>query len=107
MKKLIIIYGKPASGKLTTALELNKISGYPVFHNHLTIQISKALFGKKSKKYFDLIELLRLMSIEYYFKTSPKGLVFTWFYWGDKRDINFVSKIDTLSKKLGVKIFKT
>lgn len=33
--KLIYIYGPPASGKLTVAKELEKLTKYKLFHNHL------------------------------------------------------------------------
>jgi RNase adaptor protein for sRNA GlmZ degradation len=37
--KLVIIYGPPASGKLTVARELEKLIGFKVFHNHVTNDI--------------------------------------------------------------------
>ena len=33
MRKLIFIYGPPADGKLTTARELEKVTGYKLVHN--------------------------------------------------------------------------
>lgn len=35
--KLIIIYGAPATGKYTIGTELSRMSGYKLFHNHLSI----------------------------------------------------------------------
>ena len=35
--KLIFIWGPAASGKLTVARELAKLTGLPVFHNHLVV----------------------------------------------------------------------
>jgi len=34
--KLVFIYGPPAVGKLTVANALAKVTGFKVFHNHLT-----------------------------------------------------------------------
>lgn len=35
--KLIFIWGGPASGKLTVARELARVTGLPLFHNHLVV----------------------------------------------------------------------
>jgi len=35
--KLIIIYGAPATGKYTVGCELARLTGYRLFHNHLSI----------------------------------------------------------------------
>ena len=42
--KLIFIFGPTASGKLTTARELSKLTGIPVFHNHLIVDAVCAVF---------------------------------------------------------------
>jgi hypothetical protein len=41
---LVFIYGPPASGKLTVANELAKLTGYKVFHNHLAVDLASAVF---------------------------------------------------------------
>ena len=42
--KLIIIHGAPAAGKLTIANELGRLTGFKVFHNHLSIDCVKPVF---------------------------------------------------------------
>ena len=42
--KLVILYGAPASGKLTIATELGKRTGFKVFHNHLSIDCVRPVF---------------------------------------------------------------
>lgn len=37
--QLIFIWGGAASGKLTVARELSRITGLPVFHNHLVVDV--------------------------------------------------------------------
>ena len=35
--KLLFIHGSPAVGKLTVANEIAKLTGFKVFHNHLSL----------------------------------------------------------------------
>jgi len=41
---LVFLHGRPASGKLTTARALHKLLGYPVFHNHLVVDLLTPFF---------------------------------------------------------------
>ena len=41
--KLVLIYGRPAVGKLTVARELSRLTGWRLFHNHLTVNLALAL----------------------------------------------------------------
>jgi adenylate kinase family enzyme len=45
--KLIFIYGPPASGKLTIAEILSERTGIPLFHNHLSRDLVKDIYGDK------------------------------------------------------------
>ena len=42
--QLIFIYGQAAAGKLTVARELVKLTGLPLFHNHLVVDALAAVF---------------------------------------------------------------
>src|ERR1051325_7737172 len=42
--KLVFLHGAPAVGKLTVARELAALTGYRVFHNHLTGYLVMSLF---------------------------------------------------------------
>jgi len=41
--ELLFIYGPAAVGKLTVARELAKLTGFRLFHNHLTVDAVMAL----------------------------------------------------------------
>ena len=41
--KLIFLYGRPAVGKVTVARELARLTGWRLFHNHLTVNLALAL----------------------------------------------------------------
>ena len=57
--KLIIIHGPPAAGKLTVATELSRLTGYKVFHNHLSIDFVKPVFEFGSPKFWNILGRLR------------------------------------------------
>lgn len=61
--KLIFLYGPPAAGKLTVATGLAKLTGYKVFDNHKTIDLTKDIFGDHDMR-LKLVERLRLGIIE-------------------------------------------
>lgn len=42
--KLIFLYGPPAVGKVTVARELARLTGWRLFHNHLTVNLALSLF---------------------------------------------------------------
>lgn len=43
---LVIIFGPHAVGKMTVGQELAKLTGYKLFHNHMTIEVVAALFDQ-------------------------------------------------------------
>lgn len=54
--KLIFIHGAPAVGKLTVARELASQTGFPLFHNHLTVDLVSSLFPFGSEPFIKLRE---------------------------------------------------
>src|ERR1035437_6547645 len=43
--KLIVLYGPPAVDKLTIAKELEKLTGYTLFDNHMVLNLLSNIFG--------------------------------------------------------------
>ena len=58
--KLIFIHGAPAVGKLTVARELASLTGYGLFHNHLTVDLVSSLFPFGSEPFIRLREQIWL-----------------------------------------------
>jgi chloramphenicol 3-O-phosphotransferase len=53
---LVFLHGRAASGKLTTARALEQLVGYPVFHNHLVVDLLTPLFQFGSDAFVRLRE---------------------------------------------------
>ncbi|HEV3381064.1 MAG TPA: AAA family ATPase [Trebonia sp.] len=56
---LVYIYGPPASGKLTVAERLSELTGFPLFHNHLTVNVLRTIFPFGTKPYTDVTHKIR------------------------------------------------
>jgi len=78
--ELVFVYGPPAVGKLTVAKELASLTGYKVFHNHLTFDLALALFEPMSKAFFTLCDELRFRTFELSAQLGLEGMVFTFCY---------------------------
>jgi hypothetical protein len=74
--KLIFIWGGPASGKLTVGRELARITGLPLFHNHLVVDalLERLPFG--DPEFVRLREAMWMAGFETA-ATSGQSLIFT------------------------------
>jgi chloramphenicol 3-O-phosphotransferase len=60
--KLVFLHGAPAVGKLTVARELAQLTGFRLFHNHLTVDLVSSLFPFGSEPFVRLREEIWLAS---------------------------------------------
>ena len=61
--KLIIIHGPPAAGKLTVGTEICRLTGYRLFHNHISIDHVKSVFDFGSPAFWRLVAKIRYETI--------------------------------------------
>jgi len=89
--KLIFIYGPPASGKLTVATELAKLTGFKLFHNHVSIQFVQSIFEFGTKTFWRLTGKYRLEMLE---EAAREGIdtIFTFVYSKGATDDKFVKQ---------------
>lgn len=78
--KLVFIYGPPAVGKLTVAEELAAITGFKLFHNHLTVDLALTLFDFGTPPFGRYVDHLRLEAFETAARDGIVGLIFTFVY---------------------------
>ncbi len=88
---LVIIFGPPAVGKMTVGLELERMTGFRLFHNHMTVDPVLRLFPFESPAYRRLVGEFRRRIFEEFAATDQPGMVFT-FVWAvdDPRDRELV-----------------
>lgn len=87
---LVFIYGPPAAGKLTVAKELAALTGYKLFHNHLTYDFIHGIFGDTNTD--DLNHRVRLEVFKQAVKSDFPGMIFTFVY-GYGLDEDFVKSV--------------
>jgi AAA domain len=100
--KLVFIYGPPASGKLTVARQLSKLTGYKLFDNHVSIQFVQSLFEFGTKTFWRLTQKFRTEMIE---EAVKRGVdtIFTFVY-EKKVDDPFVRKVLASVNRHGGKV---
>jgi len=85
--ELLFIYGAAAVGKLTIGRELAKLTGFRLFHNHLTVDAVMAVFDFGSEPFINLREQIWLSvfkeaaqrNVSVIFTFSPERTVRTSF----------------------------
>ena len=77
-KTLVIILGPHAVGKMTVGQELAKITDLRLFHNHMSIELTRKLFAHEEKEWRILNETIRKTVFELFAKGDFPGLIFTY-----------------------------
>ena len=73
---LLFLHGPPASGKLTVARELEELTGFRLFHNHLAVDLLESVFEFGSPPFVELREQLWLSVFRQAARTDV-SLIFT------------------------------
>lgn len=97
--KLIFLYGAPAVGKLTVAQKIAELTGFKIFHNHLSIDAVEPVFEFGTKPFWRLIDLIRVETISEAARHNV-NLIHTFCYAKDHDD-KYVAKITELIESNG------
>lgn len=100
--KLILIYGPPAVGKLTVADALKEKTGYNLFHNHLTIDLTLSLYQFDTPEFDNLSMNLKYKIVEDAAKNNI-NIIMTLVYGvepvDDRFEDGFISRIMGIVEK--------
>jgi MoxR-like ATPase len=75
--ELVVISGPPAVGKLTVGKELARLTGFRLFHNHLTVDLVASDFRSGTEPNASLREAIWLTVFDHACRYDVPGLVFT------------------------------
>jgi hypothetical protein len=100
--KLLFIYGSPAVGKFTVANEVAKITGYKLFHNHLSMDCVKPVFEFGTPSYVKLVRIIRREVITEAAQQNV-NLIFTFCY-AKEVDDRQVKEITNIVETRGGKV---
>ena len=75
--RLLFLHSLPAAGKLTVSRELAAITGFRVFHNHLTVDALLSVFEFGSPPFIELRERIWLDVMAEAANAGISGLIFT------------------------------
>lgn len=103
---LIIIFGPPASGKMTVGRKLAELTGFKLLHNHISIELFLQFFEFDSPHFSRLNSEFRLRVIEEVALSNLPGLIFT-YVWAvdDEKDKAVVDKYCDIFKEQGREIY--
>lgn len=96
--KLIFLYGAPGTGKLTVARELAALTGYRLFHNHLTVDLAKSLFDFGTPDYLEYVRFLRAEALA---RAAKKNVDLIFTFWFSKDSALSVSRYQAAVEESG------
>ena len=77
---LVVIFGPPAVGKMTVGIELERLTGLRLFHNHMTVDAILPFFPFGSAGFHKLVEEFRRRIFEEVAASDLAGLIFTYVW---------------------------
>jgi len=104
-KTLVWIAGPPAVGKMTVGLELSRLTGFPLFHNHVSIDAVLPVFEYGSPEFNRLVGRFRDHMFEEAARSDLLGLIFTMVWAFDlPSDRRFVERQKVLFEEHGGRV---
>ena len=104
-KTLVIILGSHAVGKMTVGQELAKITGLRLFHNHMSIELSRKLFAPNEKEEFNsLNRAIRQKVFDLFATRDLPGLIFTYMCaFDEQEELDYLTGLIELFESNGAK----
>lgn len=103
--KLVFIYGAPGVGKLTTGQALADLTGFKLFHNHLSFNLVRSIFEFPSPAFLELSTTVRLAAFDAAARARVLGLVFTFVYAAGADDPFVDQTVDAVQRHGGEVLF--
>ena len=93
-KTLVLLVGPPAVGKMTVGEELSRLTGLPLFHNHLSIEAVLPVFYFGDPAFNRLVTMIRQRVIAEAAESDLPGIIFTYVWAFDQEsDRRYVEEL--------------
>ena len=101
----MIICGAPASGKMTVGQEVQKLTDYKLFYNHMSIKLVHQFFDFGSSNFNKLDKDIRFRIFEEIANSEISGLIFTivWAY-DEQEDEEYINEVVEVFNKRNLKL---
>lgn len=102
LMRLVFIYGPPAVGKFSVATELAKLTGFRLYHNHVSVEFVKSIFPFGTPTFWRLVDKFRREMLR---EAAKEGVdtIFTFVY-GKTVDDRFVKAVRRSVESHGGKV---
>lgn len=102
---LVFLVGPPAVGKMTVGHELASRTGFPLLHNHHTIDLVLRFFAYGSPPFRRLVGEFRRRILEEVAGSELPGLIFTYVWdFGDPADAAAVARLADIFRSRGGRV---
>jgi hypothetical protein len=102
----VIIFGPPAVGKMTVGYELAKLTGFKLFHNHMTIELVLNFFNFGQPQFHRLVDTFRRRIFEEIAASDLPGLIFTYVWALDQTsDKAYIDETCNLFREKGGEVY--
>ncbi|CQR48413.1 hypothetical protein BN1058_02782 [Paraliobacillus sp. PM-2] len=104
--KFILLFGPQAVGKMTIGQELEKMTDFKLFHNHMTIELVQPFFNFGTPSFERLVHLFRNEIFAEVAHSDLPGFIFTYVWAFDQQeDWDFVQNVTAIFDKVGATIY--
>ena len=106
-KTLVLVFGPPAVGKMAVGKELERLTGFPLLHNHMTIDLVLPFFEFGTPTFTRLVGEFRRAIEDAVLESDHEGLIVTYVWTFDEPgDLEHVRKLrDKFSDAGGRAVF--
>jgi len=104
--KFVVIFGPPAVGKMSVGYELALLTGFRLFHNHMTIELALHFFDFGKPQFHRLVDEFRRRIFEEVADSELPGLIFTYVWALDHpADKAFIDRSSGIFRARGGKVY--
>ncbi|MFB1050231.1 AAA family ATPase [Paraliobacillus sp. JSM ZJ581] len=104
--KFILLFGPQAVGKMTIGHELEKLTAFKLFHNHMTIELVQPFFDFGTPGFERLVNLFRNEIFTEVAHSDLPGFIFTYVWaFNEQEDWDFVQHSTSIFEKAGATIY--